>query len=220
MNDKPNLKEIFSTGIIRENPVLVLLLAICPALGVTNTIENGLGMGLTVLFILTISNMMISAFRKIIPDEIRIPIFIVIIATISTILEMTIQAFLPDLFNALGIFLPLVVTNCIIFGRAEGFASKNGIIPSAVDGLGMGLGFTVALVLLAFFRELIGTGGFDLLGMELQIFPEQFAINLFIQPAGSFIALGAIIGIIFTIRMSNEEKAKKAAAIAAKGGTK
>ena len=206
MNEKQNLKDIFSVGILRENPVFVLLLALCPALGVTNTIQNGAGMGLTVLFVLVVSNIIISIFRKIIPKEIRIPIFITIIATVATILEMFIQAFLPDLFTALGIFLPLVVTNCVVFGRAEAFASKYPVVPSIVDGLGMGLGFLLSLSVLAFFREVIGTGAIQLLGMYLRIFPEQFAINLFIQPAGAFIVLGVIIGIMFSMKISNEEK--------------
>lgn len=218
------LKKVFWSGIIKENPVFVLLLAMCPALGVTSSVVNSVGMGLTVTFVLLISNIIISIIRGIIPDEIRIPVFIIIIASAATILEMIIQAYMPDLHKSLGIFLPLVATNCIVFGRAESFASKSGIIPSIIDGLGMGLGFLLSLVLLGFSRELIGTGGINLFGLNMQVFPSDYAISLFIQPAGAFIALGVIIGIITTIGINKEEKIQsqlKAAKVAAtKAGVK
>lgn len=201
-----SIKDTFLAGLFKENPVFVLLLALCPALGVTNTLENSLGMGFTVLFVLTASNTIISVFRKVIPTEIRIPVFIIIIASAATILEMFMAAFLPDLFNALGIFLPLVVTNCIVFGRAESFASKNSTILSAADGVGMGLGFTLALVMIGSFRELVGTGAFDIFGFYFRLFPVQFAISLFIQPAGAFIALGLIVGIMFSLKFYNDDK--------------
>jgi len=203
------MKDNFMAGIFRENPVFVLLLALCPALGVTNTVENSLGMGITVLFVITMSNIIISAIRKILPSEIRLPVFIVIIASTSTILEMFIAAFFPELFSALGIFLPLVVTNCIIFGRAEAFASKNGVLPSAVDGLGMGTGFTIALVAVGFMREFLGTGAFYIFGQYLRIFPSEYAILLFIQPAGAFIALGVIVGVLSGIVASRAAKISK-----------
>ena len=203
------MKDTFLAGIFKENPVFVLLLALCPALGVTNTVENSIGMGITVFFVLTMASMAIAGFRKIIPAEIRLPVFIVIIASSATILEMIIAAFLPNLFTALGIFLPLVITNCVVFGRAEAFASKNSVWLSAVDGAGMGLGFTLALSLIGFFRELIGTGAFTILGWYLRVFPSRYAVSLFIQPAGAFIALGVILGVMLSIKMSRKETQSK-----------
>ena len=216
-----SLKEVFSSGIIKENPVFVLLLALCPALGVTSTLENSLGMGIMILLVLMVSGLIISAMRKIIPPEIRIPIFITIIATAVTVGEMFMQAFMPDLFNALGIFLPLAVTNCIIFGRAEAFAYKNTVMFSVVDGISMGLGFTLAMGMMGISREILGTGAVDFLGVYARLFPQEFAIPLFVQPAGAFIALGVIIGIIFTLKISKEEKMLALAkASKAKGGAK
>ncbi|MEE0880892.1 MAG: electron transport complex subunit E, partial [Turicibacter sp.] len=186
-----NKKEILRQGLFTENPVFVLLLGMCPTLGVTTTLQNAIGMGLSVLFVLLFSNFVISSLQKVIPDQVRIPAFIVIIATGVTVLEMLLKAYLPDLANQLGIFIPLIVVNCIILGRAESFASKNKISDSLVDALGMGLGFTLGLVILGGVRELIGTG--SLLGFQLLLEPISFPILSY--PAGAFLTMGLIIAI-------------------------
>ncbi|MCL1990527.1 MAG: electron transport complex subunit RsxE [Defluviitaleaceae bacterium] len=202
----------FIKGVIVENPVFKMLLALCPVLGVTATLINGVGMGVIVIFALTVANAMVAIVSKFTPDEVRIPVFITIIATLITAIEMLVQAFLPNLFAALGIFLPLVVTNCILLGRAEAFAAKNKFLPSVVDGLSFGLGFALAVSLLSFIRELIGTGALNFFDLfYLRLFPQQFAIGLFVQPLGAFIALGLIIGVMFSFRLSKEEQEKKAA---------
>lgn len=192
-----NKKEILRQGLFTENPVFVLLLGMCPTLGVTTTLQNAIGMGLSVLFVLLFSNFVISSLQKVIPDQVRIPAFIVIIATGVTVLEMLLQAYLPDLANQLGIFIPLIVVNCIILGRAESFASKNKISDSLVDALGMGLGFTLGLVILGGIRELIGTG--SLLGFQL--LPEPISFPILSYPAGAFLTMGLIIAIFNAYRL-------------------
>ncbi|MBQ1785131.1 MAG: electron transport complex subunit E [Turicibacter sp.] len=192
-----NKKEILRQGLFTENPVFVLLLGMCPTLGVTTTLQNAIGMGLSVLFVLLFSNFVISSLQKVIPDQVRIPSFIVIIATGVTVLEMLLQAYLPDLANQLGIFIPLIVVNCIILGRAESFASKNKISDSLVDALGMGLGFTLGLVILGGVRELIGTG--SLLGFQL--LPEPISFPILSYPAGAFLTMGLIIAIFNAYRL-------------------
>lgn len=192
-----NKKEILRQGLFTENPVFVLLLGMCPTLGVTTTLQNAIGMGLSVLFVLLFSNFVISSLQKVIPDQVRIPSFIVIIATGVTVLEMLLQAYLPDLANQLGIFIPLIVVNCIILGRAESFASKNKISDSLVDALGMGLGFTLGLVILGGVRELIGTG--SLLGFQL--LPEPISFPILSYPAGAFLTMGLIIAIFNACRL-------------------
>ena len=191
-----NKKEILRQGLFTENPVFVLLLGMCPTLGVTTTLQNAIGMGLSVLFVLLFSNFVISSLQKVIPDQVRIPAFIVIIATGVTVLEMLLQAYLPDLANQLGIFIPLIVVNCIILGRAESFASKNKISDSLVDALGLGLGFTLGLVILGGVRELIGTG--SLLGFQL--LPEPISFPILSYPAGAFLTMGLIIAIFNACR--------------------
>lgn len=148
----------FTKGIFKENPVFILLLGLCPTLGVTTMVSNAIGMGFSVLFVLTCSNIMISLLRKVIPDSVRIPSYIVIIASFVTIIEMILHAFVPAVYTALGVFLPLIVVNCIILGRAEAFASKNTVFDSILDGLGMGIGFTLALIIIAAIREILGAG--------------------------------------------------------------
>ena len=203
-----NLKNEFTKGIIKENPVLISLLGMCPTLAVTSSVDNALGMSLAVIAVLTASNIVVSLMRKIIPDSIRIPSFIVIIATFVTAIEMTMHAFLPDLYRALGIFLPLIVVNCIILGRAEAFASKNGILKSIADALGMGLGFTLALFILSSVREIIGAGSF----MGISLFGEAFQPALImILPPGAFIALGGILGIMNYFRQRDKKCAVKGA---------
>lgn len=179
----------FSKGIVRENPVLAALLGLCPALAVTTTVVNGLGMGLATTFVLLGSNIVVSLLAKYIPARVRIPAYIVIIATFVTIVDLLIQAFSPALNKSLGIFIPLIVVNCIVLGRAEAFASRNRLGVSVLDGLGMGLGFTLALALLAGIREILGSGtflGFNVLG-------DIPPVLIFVLPPGAFLALGFII---------------------------
>ena len=186
-----NLK-ILTNGIFKENPIFALMLGMCPTLGVTSSAENGLGMGLATAFILIMSNIVISLVKDIIPDKIRIPSYIVIIAAFVTILEMLMQAYVPVLFNSLGLFIPLIVVNCIVLGRAEAFASKNNPIASAFDGAGMGLGFTLALTILGAIREILGSG--KLFGITL--FPEDYGILIFILAPGAFVVLGYLIALV------------------------
>ena len=181
----------FTKGFIRENPVLVLILGMCPTLAVTSSAINGLGMGLATTFVLVCSNMAITLVRNSIPDKVRIPSFIVIIASFVTIVELVMQAYSPALFEALGIFIPLIVVNCIVLGRAEAFASKNNFISSMIDGLGMGLGFTMALFILGSVREILGNG--SILGYK---FFQGDPILVFILAPGAFICLGYLIALV------------------------
>lgn len=183
--------KLFTRGILRENPVFVLLLGMCPTLGVTSSALNGLGMGLATTFVLTCSNLVISLIKSQIPDKVRIPSFIVIIASFVTIVELTMQAFLPSLFNTLGIFIPLIVVNCIVLGRAEAFASKNTVQSALLDGLGMGVGFTFALTLLGLIREILGAS--SAFGID---FAKGDLMLVFILAPGAFIALGYLIALI------------------------
>jgi electron transport complex protein RnfE len=201
-------KQNIIKGVFKENPTFVLILGMCPTLGVTTSLENGLGMGLSVLFVLILTNTLISLIRNIVPSEIRIPVYIVVIALVVTMLEWILQAKFTDLYNSLGIFLPLIVVNCIILGRAEAYASDNTIFDSLFDAIGMGLGFTLGLSTLSFVRELLGTGSVQLLGFTL--FETNVAATFLVQPAGAFLTLGLIIGIINTIKV---DKAKKKKAI-------
>lgn len=184
--------KIIKNGIIAENPTFVLLLGMCPTLATTSSAVNGMSMGLATTFVLICSNIVISAIKKLIPDEVRIPAYIVVIASFVTILQMCMQAFLPDLYKSLGLFIPLIVVNCIVLGRAEAFASKNGILSSGFDGIGIGLGFTIALTLLGICRELLGTGKI----FALSVFPEQYGALLFVLAPGAFIALGYLIALV------------------------
>ncbi len=186
-----NLKN-FTKGLIKENPVFVLLLGMCPTLGVTTTAENGLGMGLATTFVLVMANIVVSLVKNSIPDKVRIPAFIIIIASFVTVVELTMQAFLPSLFESLGLFIPLIVVNCIVLGRAEAFASKNSVLPSLIDGLGMGVGFSLALTVLGAARELLGSG--KIFGM--QIFDSSYGMLVFILAPGAFLVLGYLISIV------------------------
>ena len=178
----------FSKGFIKENAVFVLFLGLCPTLGVTTSATNGLGMGLATTFVLVMSNLVVSLVKSLIPDKVRIPAFIVIIATFVTVVELVMKGYVPALFDALGLFIPLIVVNCLVLGRAEAFASKNTIWSSLVDGAGMGLGFTMALTVLGAVRELLGSGAF--FGMKLI---SGDAMLLFILPPGAFLALGYLL---------------------------
>ena len=183
-------------GIIKENPTFVLLLGMCPTLGTTSSALNGMSMGLATMFVLICSNIVISALKNLIPDMVRIPAFIVVIATFVTVVQMCMEAFVPALYASLGLFIPLIVVNCIVLGRAEAFAAKNGIIPSAFDGLGMGLGFTMALTLLGAVREFLGTGKI----FDLTIMPEEYGMLVFVLAPGAFIALGYLVAIVNKLR--------------------
>ena len=190
-----NLK-ILMNGIITENPTFVLLLGMCPTLGTTSSAMNGMSMGLATMFVLICSNMVISALKNVIPDMVRIPGYIVVIATFVTVVQMCMEAFIPALYASLGLFIPLIVVNCIVLGRAEAFAAKNGGVASAFDGIGIGLGFTIALTLLGAVRELLGTGKL----FNLTIMPEQFGSLIFVLAPGAFIALGFLIAIVNKLR--------------------
>lgn len=185
-----NLK-VLVNGIIKENPIFVLLLGMCPTLATTSSAINGMSMGLATMFVLVCSNAAISILKNVIPDMVRIPAYIVVIATFVTIIEMLMNAYVPALADSLGIFIPLIVVNCIVLGRAESFASKNGVISSIFDGAGIGLGFTFALSLLGAVRELLGTGKI----FSLNIYPDQFGSLIFVLAPGAFIVLGYLIAI-------------------------
>ena len=193
MEKKPSLKSIFFNGIISENPTFRLVLGTCPTMAVTTSAINGLGMGAAATFVLVGSNVVISLLRNFIPDKVRIPAFIVVICTFVTMVQMLLQAFVPSLYASLGMFIPLIVVNCIILARAEAFASKNGVLASAVDGVGMGLGFTLAITLMGAIRELLGNG--TVFGAT--VFGGSFEpMLLLILPAGGFIVYGLMLGAI------------------------
>ena len=193
-----NLGKQFKDGMLTQNPVLVQVLGMCSTMAITTSFFNGIGMGVAVTIILTLSNVIISAMRKIIPDKIRIAMFIVVIAGFVTCVDLSIQAFLPDLANSLGVFIPLIVVNCIILGRAESFSYKNGIVPSFFDGIFQGIGYTVVLLIMCIIREFLGAGTFGggILGPDgkgIQILPSQFPAGMLTLPVGGFLVLGCLI---------------------------
>lgn len=192
---KKSKLSIVTNGLIKENPSLRLVLGTCPTLAVTTTAINGLGMGLSATFVLICSGIVISALRHVIPSQVRLPSYITIIAGFVTVLMMLVQAFIPSLNDSLGVYLPLIVVNCIILGRAEMFASKNTVIDSALDGLGMGLGFTLTLVLMGSIREILGSGSFFGLDLHLPVEP----MTLFITPAGGFLVFGVLMAAVIWI---------------------
>jgi electron transport complex protein RnfE len=222
--------ENFTKGFFKENPIFVYLLGMCPALAVTSTFETALGMGLMVIFVLALSNLVISLFRNVIKDEIRTPAYIVIIATLVTIVDMVSAAYVPVLSESLGVFIPLIVVNCLILGRAESFASKNNVLDSIIDGVGMALGFTMALVIIGITREFLATGGImwgDYLPFFVQepvnlltldwilkpLFGSDFTIrdnmfSMFSMPAGAFIGLGFILAVIQSKKVKKEKAAE------------
>lgn len=187
-----NYIKTLTNGIIKENPVFVLLLGMCPTLGTTTSALNGMSMGLATMFVLICSNIVVSLIKSLTPDKVRIPVFIVIIASFVTILQMCLKAYLPDINKSLGLFIPLIVVNCIILGRAEAFACKNNPLSSLFDGIGIGLGFTLALTILGSMRELFGAGSI----FGFIFVPEAYNILLFVLPPGAFITLGFIIAIV------------------------
>lgn len=190
-------------GMVRENPTFVLLLGMCPTLGTTSSALNGLGMGLATMFVLICSNVVISAIKNLIPDMVRIPSYIVVIASFVTLLQMVMQAYVPSLYQTLGLFIPLIVVNCIVLGRAEAFAAKNSPSASLFDGLGIGLGFTLALTLLGSVRELLGTGRV----FGLTFWSEQYGILFFVLAPGAFIALGYLIAIVNRLKKKDRKEA-------------
>ena len=191
-----NYVNIIKNGIIKDNPTFVLMLGMCPTLATTTSALNGLSMGLATMVVLICTNFVISLMKSLTPDKVRIPVFIVVIAAFVTILQMVIKAFLPDIDKALGLFIPLIVVNCIILGRAEAFAAKNSPVASLFDGIGIGLGFTIALTLLGIVRELLGAGSI----FGLTLLPETYNILLFILPPGAFITLGFLIAIVNRVK--------------------
>ena len=208
MNNKPNginISKFAKEGILTNNPILIQVLGTCPTLATTTTVTNGLGMGLSVTAVLIFSNLLISLLRKFIPKQIRIASYVVVIAGFVTIVEMLVNAYLPSIGKSLGLFIPLIVVNCIILARAEAFASKNDPVSSVLDGLFMGLGFTVALFLLASIREILGAGTF----MGTEIYPDEFAAKMLVSPPGAFISLGILIAVFKTVTALITKKAKK-----------
>lgn len=207
MKERKSLGSIFLNGVITENPTFRLVLGTCPTLAVTTSAINGIGMGAAATFVLIGSNVVISMLRKFIPSNVRIPAFIVIICTFVTMVQLFMQAYLPSLYESLGIFIPLIVVNCIILARAEAFASKNPVLASAVDGLGMGVGFTLALTLIGMIRELIGSGtlfGFRIMGAAYE------PMLLFVLASGGFLTFGILLGVInlLTARFQKDKRAE------------
>ena len=188
--------KVFVNGLVKENPTFVLLLGMCPTLGTTSSALNGMSMGLATMFVLICSNMAISAVKKLVPDLVRIPAYIVIIATFVTVVQLCMEAYTPALYASLGLYIPLIVVNCIVLGRAESFAAKNGVVASGFDGLGIGLGFTWALTLLGASREALGTGKI----FGLAFMPEEYGSLIFILAPGAFIVLGYLIAIVNKLR--------------------
>ena len=187
-----NGMKTFTNGILKENPTFVLVLGMCPTLATTTSAINGMAMGLATLFVLVCSNVVISLLKNLIPDKVRIPAFIVVIATFVTIVQLTMQAYLPAIYEVLGLFIPLIVVNCIVLGRAEAFAAKNSVGLSALDGLGMGLGFTLALTVLGAIRELLGSGSM----FGLPVFSDHYAALIFVLAPGAFIALAYLLAVV------------------------
>ncbi len=201
-------------GIIKENPTFVLMLGMCPTLAVTTSAINGIGMGLSTTAVLVFSNLIISLLRKIIPDRVRIPAYIVVVASLVTIVQLLLQAFVRPLYDSLGIFIPLIVVNCIILGRAEAYAAKNGPIESAFDGIGMGLGFTVGLTCIAIFRELLGSGSV----FGFQIIPEAYHISIFGLAPGAFFVLAGLTALQNKFKMPSATNGDAPASVLACGG--
>ena len=212
VREKGYTKKNFLKGIVAENPLFVSILGTCPALATTKTVEAAIGMGLLFTIVLICSSVLVSLLRKLISDEIRTPAYIVIIATFVTIVKMMTNAFLPELYSTLGVFISLIVVNCIVLGRAEAYASKNTVFDSFIDALGMGVGYTVAIIIMAFFRELLGTGAFSfgkiftfIPYFKLQIIPKGYEISIFQNPAGAFIVFGLILAVIAFIKNRKAE---------------
>ena len=237
--EKGYTKKNFLKGIVIENPLFVSILGTCPALATTKSLEAAIGMGILFTIVLICSNLLVSLLRKLIPEEIKTPAYIVIIATFVTIVKMLTNAFLPELYSTLGVFISLIVVNCIVLGRAEAYASKNNVFDSFIDAIGMGAGYTLAIMLMAIFREVLGTGAFTfgeiftfIPKFKLQIIPVGYEISMFQNPAGAFIVFGLILAVLAFIKNRKTElknyeekqekirKAQEAAALKAKGENK
>ena len=201
----------FVNGFLRENPLLVLNIGLCSSLGVTTSIFNGLGMGAGMTFVLVMSEIVISLFRKLIPSAIRLPVFITVIAAFTTIVQMVLNAYVENLYNALGVFIPLIVVNCIIMGRVEAFASKNKIGDSILDALGMGIGYTIVLVLISLIRELLGGGTlFAGTALKIEVIPEAYRIGIFNSAPGGFLVFGILAALVQAWKQSQKNKADSA----------
>ena len=197
---------ILTKGFFKENPTLILVLGCCPTLAVTTTVVNALGMGAATTFVLLMSNMLISALKNVIPDKVRIPSYIVIIATFVSMIDLLIQGFLPSLSASLGVFIPLIVVNCIVLGRAEAFANKNTVFDSLLDGLGMGIGFTIALTLIGGIREILGSGSF----LGFQLIPAEYNMLIFVLAPGAFLVFGFVMAAVrFMVNKRAEKKKQK-----------
>ena len=208
-NNNNNSKlSILTKGFFKENPTLILVLGCCPTLAVTTSVVNALGMGAATTFVLLMSNMLISALKNVIPDKVRIPSYIVIIATFVSMIDLLIQGFLPSLSASLGVFIPLIVVNCIVLGRAEAFANKNTVFDSLLDGLGMGIGFTIALTLIGGIREILGSGSF----LGFQLIPAEYNMLIFVLAPGAFLVFGFVMAAVRYIVNKREEKKKHCAA--------
>ncbi len=211
-----NRKENFTAGFIRENPVFSLYLGLCSTLAITTSLNNAIGMGVAVIAVLIMSNVIISLIRNITPSEIRIPVYIVVIATLVKVIQMLIKAYAPSLDTALGVFIPLIVVNCIILGRAEAFASKNGVLDSALDGLGMGLGYTLSIVVMSSIRQILATGVLSFDNpftaaqniFSIRILPEDFIISIFSQPFGAFCTFACLAAGLAAYKAHKEKKEK------------
>jgi len=210
-----SLWEIFTKGILKENGIFVMVLGMCPALAVTSTFEGAFGMGILVMIVLTLTNTTVSSIRNLVPGTVRIPVYVIIIATEVTVLKMLVDAFAPALAQELGVFIALITVNCVVFGRAEAFASKNGVAKSAIDGFGVALGFAVSLTIIGFFREFLGTGMIELgkslpLGFEYTVLGNaglgQYALAVLVQPPGAFLVIGIILAIITGYRQAKGVK--------------
>lgn len=208
--------DIIKNGILKENPIFVLLLGLCSALAITTSVTNAIGMGMAVIAVTICSNIIISLIRNITPNEIRIPVFIVIIATLVKCVQLLMNAYMFSVYQSLGVFIQLIVVNCMILGRAEAFASKNNVFDSFLDAVGMGFGYTIAIIIVAFFRELLGTGAINIVSpfdasvvlFNISLF-KDYAIGIFKQPAGAFITLGVVLGIINTVSLNRKRKEVK-----------
>ena len=229
MSKKPSKLQILTNGILNENPVLRLVLGTCPTLAVTTMASNGIGMGLAATFVLLCSNIVISALRKIIPDQVRIPCYITVIAGFVSVVQMLVKAFVPALDSALGVYLPLIVVNCIILGRAEMFASKNGVVDSALDGIGMGIGFTITLTIMGTIREILGSGtwmsGLDGLitslpeGFAIQVLPESIdPFTIMTSAPGGFFVFGVMMAAATWLTTRPKKETASAPAETAEGG--
>ena len=211
MSEKSNKLKIFINGFLRENPLLVLNIGLCSSLGVTTSIFNGIGMGIGMTFVLVMSEIVISIFRKLIPSAIRLPVFITVIAAFTTIVQLVLNAYVESLYNALGVFIPLIVVNCIIMGRVEAFASKNKVGDAILDGLGMGIGYTIVLVAISLIRELLGGGTlFAGTSLKVDVIPEAFRIGIFNSAPGGFLVFGILAACLqaYKQHQANKENQK------------